>query len=201
MKKRCQAGGKRQAQQVNKLLSHISVREVKRGEYILIAGRHRHEAYKQRFNTYVRARIIHSVLPSASIRATLGFDSRSSDESRMKVENASRAEGQAMSSIRDRQEGFEKKFAMDEESKFKAMARRNKLLGLWAAEKLGKAGADADAYAKEVVSADFEEAGDNDVFRKVRADFDAAGVAQSDHQIRSMMDQLLITAVDQIKTA
>ena len=77
-----------------------------------------------------------------------------------------------MSSMRDRQEGFEKKFAMDEESKFKAMARRNKLLGLWAAEKLGKTGADADAYAKEVVRADFEEAGDNDVFRKVRADFD-----------------------------
>ena len=89
-----------------------------------------------------------------------------------------------MSSMRNRQEGFEKKFAMDEELKFKAMARRNKLLGLWAAEKLGKAGADADAYAKEVVRADFEEAGDNDVFRKVRADFDAAGVAQSDLQIR-----------------
>ena len=79
-----------------------------------------------------------------------------------------------MSSMRDRQEGFEKKFAMDEDLKFKAMARRNKLLGLWAAEKLGKTGADADAYAKEVVRADFEEAGDEDVFRKVRADFDAA---------------------------
>jgi hypothetical protein len=105
----------------------------------------------------------------------------------------------AMSSIRDRQEGFEKKFAMDEESKFKAMARRNKLLGLWAAEKLGKTGADADAYAKEVVRADFEEAGDNDVFRKVRADFDAAGVAQSDHEIRVIMDELLATAVDQIR--
>ena len=62
------------------------------------------------------------------------------------------------------------------------MARRNKLLGLWAAEKLGKTGADADAYAKEVVRADFEEAGDNDVFRKVRADFNAADVAQSDLQ-------------------
>ena len=104
-----------------------------------------------------------------------------------------------MSSIRDRQEGFEKKFAMDEELKFKAMARRNKLFGLWAAEKLGKTGADADAYAKEVVRADFEEAGDNDVFRKVRADFDAAGVAQSDHEIRIIMDELLATAVDQIR--
>ena len=104
-----------------------------------------------------------------------------------------------MSSMRDRQDGFEKKFAMDEDLKFKAMARRNKLLGLWAAEKLGKTGADVDAYAKEVVHADFEEAGDNDVFRKVRADFDAAGVAQSDHQIRVIMDELLVTAVDQIR--
>ncbi len=105
-----------------------------------------------------------------------------------------------MSSMRDRQEGFEKKFAMDEESKFKAMARRNKLLGLWAAEKLGKSGEDADAYAKEVVRADFEEAGDDDVFRKVRADFDAAGVAQSDTQIRTAMNDLLATAVEQIRT-
>ncbi|WP_018237934.1 DUF1476 domain-containing protein [Ensifer sp. BR816] len=104
-----------------------------------------------------------------------------------------------MSSIRDRQEGFEKKFAIDEELKFKAMARRNKLLGLWAAEKLGKIGADADTYAQEVVRADFEEAGDNDVFRKVRADFDAAGIAQSDQQIRVIMDELLATAVDQIR--
>jgi hypothetical protein len=105
-----------------------------------------------------------------------------------------------MSSMRDRQEGFEKKFAIDEETKFRAMARRNKLLGLWAAEKLGKSGADADAYAKEVVHADFEEAGDNDVFRKVRADFDAAGIAQSDSQIRTAMEDLLVTAVEQIRT-
>ncbi|YCI06124.1 DUF1476 domain-containing protein (plasmid) [Ensifer sp. D2-11] len=104
-----------------------------------------------------------------------------------------------MNNIRDRQEGFEKKFAMDEETKFKAMARRNKLFGLWAAEKLGKAGTDADAYAKEVVQADFEEAGDNDVFRKVRNDFDAAGVVLSDSQIRSTMDELLLAAAEQIK--
>jgi hypothetical protein len=104
-----------------------------------------------------------------------------------------------MSSMRDRQQGSEKKYAMDEESKFKAMARRNKLFGLWAAEKLGKTGADADTYAKEVVRADFEEAGDNDVFRKVRADFDAAGIAQSDREIRAVMDELLTTAVDQIR--
>ncbi|RWP18198.1 MAG: DUF1476 domain-containing protein [Mesorhizobium sp.] len=104
-----------------------------------------------------------------------------------------------MSSMRDRQEGFEKKFAMDEDTKFRAMARRNKLLGLWAAEKLGKSGEDADAYAKEVVRADFEEAGDDDVLRKIRADFDAAGIAQSDVQIRGVMNDLLATAVDQIK--
>lgn len=104
-----------------------------------------------------------------------------------------------MSSMRDRQEGFEKKFAMDEDTKFRAMARRNKLLGLWAAEKLGKTGEDADAYAKEVVRADFEEAGDDDVLRKIRADFDAAGVAQSEVQIRGVMDELLVTAVEQIK--
>ncbi|CAH2407395.1 DUF1476 domain-containing protein [Mesorhizobium escarrei] len=104
-----------------------------------------------------------------------------------------------MSSMRDRQEGFEKKFAMDEDTKFRVMARRNKLLGLWAAEKLGKTGEDADAYAKEVVRADFEEAGDDDVLRKLRADFDAAGVAQSDVQIRGVMNDLLATAVEQIK--
>ncbi|MCF6097883.1 MAG: DUF1476 domain-containing protein [Mesorhizobium sp.] len=106
-----------------------------------------------------------------------------------------------MSSMRDRQEGFEKKFAMDEDTKFRAMARRNKLLGLWAAEKLGKSGEDADAYAKEVVRADFEEAGDDDVLRKIRADFDAAGVAQSDVQIRGVMNDLLATAVEQIKNS
>ncbi|RWN98908.1 DUF1476 domain-containing protein [Mesorhizobium sp.] len=106
-----------------------------------------------------------------------------------------------MSSMRDRQEGFEKKFAMDEDTKFRAMARRNKLLGLWAAEKLGKSGEDADAYAKEVVRADFEEAGDDDVLRKIRADFDAAGIAQSDVQIRGVMNDLLATAVEQIKNS
>lgn len=103
-----------------------------------------------------------------------------------------------MTDMNDRRDAFENKFAHDEELKFKAMARRNKLLGLWAAEKLGKTGADAEAYAKEVVVADFEEAGDEDVFRKVRKDFDAAGVAQSDHQIRRTMDELLVTAADQV---
>ena len=90
-----------------------------------------------------------------------------------------------MTTFDKREEGFEKKFAHDEELRFKANARRNKLLGLWAAEKLGLTGAAAEAYAKEVVMADFEEAGDDDVFRKVRKDFDAKGVAQSDQDIRN----------------
>jgi hypothetical protein len=103
-----------------------------------------------------------------------------------------------MSGMDDRSEAYENKFAHDEELRFKAEARRNKLLGLWAAELLGKKDDEADAYAKEVVVADFEEAGDNDVFRKIRADFDAAGVQQSDHQIRRTMDELMQKATQQI---
>src|SRR3954453_15553886 len=105
-----------------------------------------------------------------------------------------------MTTFDKREEGFEKKFAHDEELRFKANARRNKLLGLWAAEKLGITGAAAHAYAKEVVVADFEEAGDDDVFRKVRRDFDAKGVAQSDQQIRTTMNDLMAHAIEQIKT-
>ncbi len=104
-----------------------------------------------------------------------------------------------MNTMKDRQNAFENKFAHDEELKFKAMARRNKMLGLWAAELLGKSGDDAEAYAKEVVIADFEEAGDDDVFRKVRADFDAAGVDRSDHQLRRTMDDLLERAIGEIQ--
>ena len=103
-----------------------------------------------------------------------------------------------MTSMKDREEGFERKFALDEEQKFRAVARRNKLLGLWAAEKLGKSGADAEAYAKEVIVSDIEEAGDHDVFRKIRKDFDAAGIDQSDHQIRRTMDELMATAAEQV---
>jgi hypothetical protein len=105
-----------------------------------------------------------------------------------------------MTTFDKREEGFEKKFAHDEELRFKASARRNKLLGLWAAEKLGLAGPEADAYAKEVVSSDFEESGDEDVFRKIRRDFDAKNVAQSDHQIRRTMTELMEQAIAQIKT-
>jgi hypothetical protein len=104
-------------------------------------------------------------------------------------------------SMDERGDSFEKKFAHDEELKFKAIARRNKLLGLWAAEKLGKTGEEAEAYAREIVKADFEEAGDEDVFRKVRQDFDAAGVAQSDHQIRRQMSDLLNVAIEQVRSS
>lgn len=106
-----------------------------------------------------------------------------------------------MGTFDKREEGFEKQFAHDEELKFKATSRRNKLLGLWAAEKLGLSGADAETYAKSVVMADFEGPGDQDVFRKIRKDFDAKGVTQSDHQIRRTMDELLAKAVADIKAS
>lgn len=104
-----------------------------------------------------------------------------------------------MTTFDKREEGFEKKFAHDEELRFKANARRNKLLGLWAAEKMGLSGPAADAYAKEVVVSDFEESGDDDVLRKVRKDFDAKGVAQSDQDVRKAMGDLMALAIDQIK--
>lgn len=102
-----------------------------------------------------------------------------------------------MSTFDKREEGFEKKFALDEEQKFKAEARRNKLLGLWAAEKLGKTGDEATAYAKEVVASDFEEAGDADVLRKVMTDLAGKGVSEA--EIRKKMDELIATAAMQIK--
>ena len=94
-----------------------------------------------------------------------------------------------MTTFEDREKGFERKFAHDEELKFKATARRNKLIGLWAAEKMGLTGDEAQAYAREVIKADLAEPGDEDVFRKVRSDFDAKGVDQSDHQIRRMIGE------------
>lgn len=106
-----------------------------------------------------------------------------------------------MSIMDDREHAFENKFAHDEELRFKAMARRNKLLGLWAANLLGKSGEEAAAYARDVVAAEFEARGDEDVFRKVRTDLDAAGVQQSDHQIRRRMVELLAVAADEIRNA
>ena len=104
-----------------------------------------------------------------------------------------------MTTFDKREEGFEKKFAHDEELRFKATARRNKLLGLWVAQKLGMSGADADTYAKEVVQADFEEAGEDDVFRKVRKDLDAKGATASDQEIRTQMVDLMAQAVQQVE--
>jgi hypothetical protein len=106
-----------------------------------------------------------------------------------------------MTTFDKREEGFENQFAHDEELKFKATARRDKLLGLWAAEKLGLTGPAADAYAKEVVIADIEAAGDHDVFGKIRKDLDAKGVSLSDHQIRRTMDELMARAITEIKAS
>jgi hypothetical protein len=104
-----------------------------------------------------------------------------------------------MNEFNKREEGFEKKFALDEELKFKAEARRNKLLGLWAADKLGITGDAANAYAKEVVAADFEEAGDRDVLHKVLKDLTTKGSAVTEANIRAKMDELLAQAVAQVK--
>ena len=104
-----------------------------------------------------------------------------------------------MTTFEEREKGFERKFVHDEELKFKATARRNKLLGLWAAEKLGLGGDAAQAYARELIKADLAEPGDKDVFRQLRTDFDAKGVAESDHQIRRMMDEMMSQAVAQIE--
>ena len=104
-----------------------------------------------------------------------------------------------MTTFDKRAEGFEKKFALDAEQKFKAEARRNKLLGLWAAGKLGLSGDAATAYSKEVVAADFEEAGDQDVQNKVLKDFAAKGVTLSAPELRAKMDELMAQAAAQVK--
>lgn len=104
-----------------------------------------------------------------------------------------------MSSLDKRGDEFERKYALDEEQKFKAMNRRNKLLGLWAAGEMGLDADAAAAYAKEVVAADFEEAGDADVVRKVLSDLAAKGVTTTESQLRAKMDALLAEAAAQVK--
>jgi hypothetical protein len=104
-----------------------------------------------------------------------------------------------MTTFDKREEAFEQQFAHDEELRFKATARRNKLLGLWAAEKLGLKGAEADSYALSVVMSAFEDTGDHDVVHKIRKDFDAKAVAQSDHQINREMTELMAKAIADIK--
>ena len=105
-----------------------------------------------------------------------------------------------MSTFDNRQEGFENKFAHDEELRFKAEARRNKMLGAWAAEKLGHTGEAAADYAKSVMLADFEEPGDEDVYRKVKADFEAANLDVSEHQLRREMAEMMDTVIEEIRT-
>jgi hypothetical protein len=111
----------------------------------------------------------------------------------------SRIGTKGMTTFDKREEAFEQQFAHDEELRFKATARRNKLLGLWAAEKLGLSGSEAESYAKSVLLADFEETSDHDVLRKIRTDFDAKGVAQSDHQIGRVMTELMEKAIADVK--
>lgn len=104
-----------------------------------------------------------------------------------------------MTTFDKREEGFEKKFALDEEQKFKAEARRNKFLGLWVAEKLGLSGEAANAYAKDVIAAEFQEAGDADVVRKVMGDLKAKGVAITERELQVKMDELTAQAITQMK--
>ena len=118
------------------------------------------------------------------------------------AQRATEPETKSMSNggFNDREKGFEAKYQHDQETQFKITARRNKLLGLWAAEQMGLGGADADAYAKEVVVADFEEAGDDDVLRKVLGDLTDKGVGLDEKAVRKEMDALLATAREQIIT-
>lgn len=103
-----------------------------------------------------------------------------------------------MNSFKDREKAFEDKYKHDQDLQFKVEVRRNKLLGLWVAELLGKSGDEADAYAKEVVSSDFEEPGDADVVRKIQGDVSAAGADLSEHRLRKKMDELLAVAKEQV---
>jgi hypothetical protein len=105
-----------------------------------------------------------------------------------------------MNTFRDREHSFEAKFALDEEFKFKATARRNRLMGHWAAEKLNLTGPAADTYAKDIVKIDLESPGTDSVFKKIRTDFDAHNVAQSDHQIRRTMDDFMARATTELKS-
>jgi len=106
-----------------------------------------------------------------------------------------------MTTFNDREKAFEKKFAHDQELKFKAEARRNKMLGEWAAAKLGLTGADVEDYVKSVRKADLAEKGDEDVFRKIRSDFDAKGVSVSDEDLRDKMSEFLAEAVKQLEAS
>ena len=104
-----------------------------------------------------------------------------------------------MTAFDDRRDSFEKQFAHDEELRFKATARRNKLFGLWVADRLGKTGDEAETYAKSVVLADFEEAGDADVLRKVGKDLDGAGLSVGEAELQAKLMELTERAIREIK--
>lgn len=104
-----------------------------------------------------------------------------------------------MTTFDDREKAFERKFVHDEELRFRATARRNKLFGLWAAEKMGLSGSEADEYAKAVIKADFEEAGDEDVLRKVGGDLTAKGAGVADTELRTKLIDLTAEAIRQIE--
>lgn len=104
-----------------------------------------------------------------------------------------------MTTFDDREKAFEKKYVLDEETRFKASVRRNRLLGLWAAEKLGLIGADAEDYAKAVVKADFELPGDEDIVRKLRTDFAAKNIDLSEHQIKRHLSEFMAEAMKQME--
>ena len=105
-----------------------------------------------------------------------------------------------MATFDDREKGFEQKYKHDKELEFKVNARRNKLLGLWAAKELGLPDAEAEAYAKTVVMADFQKPGDDDVVEKIVGDFKAKGIEMSEHRVRKHMSELLDTARKQVMT-
>jgi hypothetical protein len=104
-----------------------------------------------------------------------------------------------MSSFDEREKGFEAKYKHDQETLFKVTARRNKLLGLWAAEQLGLAGPEAEAYAKTIVAADFEKPGDDDVLHKLMADLSAKGVQVTEHALRKRLSDFAHLAREQLK--
>lgn len=105
-----------------------------------------------------------------------------------------------MTTFEDREQAFEAKYALDQEQEFKAIARRNKMLGLWAAEKMGLSAESAEQYAAAVVRADFEQPGDEDVFRKITGDFKGAGLTVSEGEVRSKMDELASIAREVIRS-
>ena len=105
-----------------------------------------------------------------------------------------------MTSFGDREKAFEDKFKHDQELQFKVEARRNKLLGLWVAELMGRAGDAADSYAKEVIASDFEEPGDGDVVRKVMGDLEKAEIEMSEQRLRKKMEEFMVEAKQQVMT-